>query len=77
MVSYLKPMAGDGKILAEDDPVLEYYLPGVRWKNWQAINVNDDVSMFRGQILTGQYAAVESFLKNPEAWSKARTAARR
>jgi 4-amino-4-deoxy-L-arabinose transferase-like glycosyltransferase len=58
VVSYLKPMAGDGKILAEDDPVLEYYLPGVRWKNWQAINVNDDVSMFRGQILTGQYAAV-------------------
>jgi hypothetical protein len=58
VVSYLKPMAGDGKILAEDDPVLEYYLPGVRWKNWQAINVNDDVSMFRGQIITGQYAAV-------------------
>ena len=57
-VSYLKPMAGDGKILAEDDPVLEYYLPSVRWKNWQAINVNDGVNAFRGQILTGQYAAV-------------------
>ena len=57
-VSYLKPMAGDGKILAGAIPVLEYYLTGVRWKNWQAINVNDDVSMFRGQILTGQYAAV-------------------
>jgi Dolichyl-phosphate-mannose-protein mannosyltransferase len=58
VVSYLKPMAGDGKILAEDDPVLEYYLPGVRWRNWQAINVNDDATTFRGQILTGQYAAV-------------------
>jgi 4-amino-4-deoxy-L-arabinose transferase-like glycosyltransferase len=58
VVSYLKPVAGNGKILAEDDPVLEYYLPGVRWRDWQAINVNDDVSVFRGQILTGQYAAV-------------------
>jgi 4-amino-4-deoxy-L-arabinose transferase-like glycosyltransferase len=58
VVSYLKPMAGNGKILAEDDPVLEYYLPGVQWRDWQAINVNDDVSMFRGGILTGQYTAV-------------------
>jgi hypothetical protein len=58
VVSYLKPMAGNGKVLAEDEPVLEYYLPGVRWRDWQAINVNDNVSMFRGQILTGQYAAV-------------------
>jgi hypothetical protein len=58
VVSYLKPMAGNGKILAEDDPVLEYYLPGVQWRDWQAINVNDNVSMFRGQILTGQYSAV-------------------
>src|SRR6202142_886143 len=30
-----------------------------------------------GRFGPGQYAAVESFLKNPEAWSKARAAARR
>ena len=30
-----------------------------------------------GHFAPGQYAAVESFLKNPEAWSKARAAARR
>lgn len=58
VVSYLKPIAGNGKILAEDDPVLEYYLPDVRWKDWQAINVNDDPGMFRTQILTGQYEYV-------------------
>jgi hypothetical protein len=58
VVSYLKPMTGNGKILAEDDPVLEYYLPGVKWRNWQAINVDDNVSMFREEILTGRYSAV-------------------
>src|SRR5712691_5801784 len=30
-----------------------------------------------GRFGPGQYAAIESFLKNPEAWSKTRTAARR
>jgi hypothetical protein len=30
-----------------------------------------------GRFKPGQYEAVESFLKDPEAWSKARTAARR
>ncbi len=30
-----------------------------------------------GHFAPGQYAAVESFLKDPEAWSKARAAARR
>jgi len=30
-----------------------------------------------GRFAPGQYAAVESFLKDPEAWSNARTAARR
>ena len=58
VVSYLKPAPGNGKILAEDAPVLEYYLPEVRWKDWQAINVNDSPSLFRSQILTGQYADV-------------------
>jgi orotate phosphoribosyltransferase len=30
-----------------------------------------------GRFAPGQYAAVESFLKNPEAWSNARAAAKR
>ncbi len=30
-----------------------------------------------GRFAPGQYAAIESFLKNPEAWSKTRAAARR
>jgi hypothetical protein len=30
-----------------------------------------------GRFKPGQYEAVESFLKDPEAWSKARTGVRR
>ena len=30
-----------------------------------------------GRFAPGQYASIESFLKNPEGWSKTRTAARR
>jgi 4-amino-4-deoxy-L-arabinose transferase-like glycosyltransferase len=58
VVSYLKPIAGNGRILAEDGPVLQYYLPEVRWKKWKSINVNDGLSMYRVPIATGQYSII-------------------
>lgn len=58
VVGYLKPMAGNGMILAEEAPVLEYYLPQVRAQDWKGLNARDLASTYRGPIADGQYALI-------------------
>jgi 4-amino-4-deoxy-L-arabinose transferase-like glycosyltransferase len=58
LVRYLKPIAGNGMILAEEVPVLEYYLPGVRAAEWNGLNASDLASTYRVPIAEGQYAFI-------------------
>jgi 4-amino-4-deoxy-L-arabinose transferase-like glycosyltransferase len=58
VVRYLKPVAGNGMILAEEVPVLEYYLPDVRAADWNGLNARDLASTYRVPIADGQYALI-------------------
>jgi hypothetical protein len=58
VVEYLKPLAGNGMILAEEAPVLEYYLPDVRAADWKGLNARDVASTYRAPIAAGQYAFI-------------------
>jgi Dolichyl-phosphate-mannose-protein mannosyltransferase len=58
VVRYLKPIAGNGRILAEEAPVLEYYLPNVRAADWNGLNASDPASRYRLPIAEGQYAFI-------------------
>ena len=58
VVSYLKPIAGNGMILAEEVPVLEYYLKGVRAADWKGLNARDVASTYGDPIAEGQYAFI-------------------
>ncbi len=58
VVGYLKPIAGNGPILAEEDPVLEYYLRNVRWEDFTGINAGDSLSTFLAPIETGHYSII-------------------
>jgi hypothetical protein len=58
VVRYLKPISGNGKILAEELPVLEYYLPNVRSEDWQGLNIDQGVDKFQASIATGKYSII-------------------
>ena len=58
VVRYLKPLTGNGMILAEEVPVLEYYLPDVRAADWKGLNARDPASAYRVPIAEGQYALI-------------------
>jgi hypothetical protein len=58
VVRYLKPIAGNGPILAEEVPVLEYYLRSVRWEDFKGINVNNSLSTFQAPIEDGHYSTI-------------------
>jgi 4-amino-4-deoxy-L-arabinose transferase-like glycosyltransferase len=58
VVGYLEPIAGNGMILAEEVPVLEYYLPDVRAADWKGLNARDLASTYRVPITRGQYAFI-------------------
>jgi 4-amino-4-deoxy-L-arabinose transferase-like glycosyltransferase len=58
LVRYLKPISGHGTILAEELPVLEYYLPNVRSEDWKGLNAGDSVNDFTTAINTGSYSIV-------------------
>jgi 4-amino-4-deoxy-L-arabinose transferase-like glycosyltransferase len=58
VVRYLKPIAGNGMILAEEVPVLEYYLPDVRAADWSGLNASDLASTYRVPIAEGRYAFI-------------------
>jgi 4-amino-4-deoxy-L-arabinose transferase-like glycosyltransferase len=58
VVRYLKPIAGNGMILAEEVPVLEYYLPNVRAADWNGLNARDVASTYQVPIEEGQYTFI-------------------
>lgn len=58
LVRYLRPISGNGTILAEELPVLEYYLPNVRWEDWKGLNVGDSLNDFKTDINTGSYSII-------------------